>query len=43
MVEHNLNIISLNDGKAECTCGFYFVTVGEVTKEEIEVLHNGNE
>lgn len=39
-MKHNLKIHSLNDPKAECSCGFYFVGTSEETKQEIEKLHD---
>jgi hypothetical protein len=32
---HKLMIKSLHDAQAECFCGWYFVSTGEKTKEEI--------
>lgn len=35
-MKHKLTIMSLHDAQAECSCGWYFVSTGEKTKEEIQ-------
>jgi hypothetical protein len=34
-MKHKLMIKSLHDAQAECPCGWYFLSTGEKTKEEI--------
>ncbi len=40
--KHVLNIISLHDAKAECSCGWYFMAPGPRTREEIIYLHDAH-
>lgn len=40
VTKHKLNIISLNDAQAECSCGWYFCATGQRTKERIIMIHN---
>lgn len=39
-MQHNLQINSLNDASADCSCGFHFVTAGESTAEDIQKIHD---
>lgn len=40
--KHVLKIISLNDAKAECSCGWYYMTTGPLTKEAIKQMHDAH-
>lgn len=37
---HKLNIISLSDAQAHCSCGWSYAFTGEKTKEEIQGIHD---